>query len=116
MPTTLSPNPYATAYLPVADAVCRKVPLILVSLPHSPAGKPEQDAAKKKAMRTTARRQREQQTRRRQRRRRQRRRGTRSSRWRRSGGSCKRMMVRKSLEGLAGQQGSLTMRCPWVHG
>ena len=30
-------SPYAAAYLPVADAVCRKVPLSLVSLPPSPA-------------------------------------------------------------------------------
>ena len=36
-PYTRSPSPYAAAYLPVADAVCRKVPLILVSLPPSPA-------------------------------------------------------------------------------
>ena len=32
-----SPSPCGEAYLPVADAVCRKVPLILVSLPPRPA-------------------------------------------------------------------------------
>ena len=35
--TCIISNLYAAANLPVADAVCRKVPLILVSLPPSPA-------------------------------------------------------------------------------